>query len=329
MPKLRKKPTNIEIYHAKRRAREIISSAVNPSPLSVQTSNFLRDSSSDRTNASNTESSISQDYFETDVVNAGDNMEDCPFLVSTSTEKEEYTILGRRIVNVGYIFDQLCEANKHSEITGCSISNLKLRGESKSGLKSIFHYECNMCGYKCHLHTDLPKPNTSSINDDVVLAGAATGIGFTQIEEFLSGIDVPSLSTPTFRNIQEKLINHVEEVSAESCFLAAQEEKQYALENGNVDDDGVPFITVVLDGMWTRRSYGSQYNSASGCATIIGYHTKKVLFMGSSAILEGFKKSEEMYGLRYKYFIGDGDSNSYRKIIDAKPYGDKENRSNE
>lgn len=43
----------------------------------------------------------------------------------------------------------------------------------------------------------------------------------------------------------------------------ADEEKRIALEKGNVFQ-GVPFITVVGDGGWAKRSYGHGMNSSGG-----------------------------------------------------------------
>lgn len=93
-------------------------------------------------------------------------------------------------------------------------------------------------------------------------------------------------------------------------------------------------------------------------AAIIGYRTKKVLFLGvknkycsicirsglrgtnvkehrctknwsdkngssdmeAAIIVEGFKQSEQMYGIRYQKLIDDGDSSVYKKILYARPY---------
>lgn len=45
---------------------------------------------------------------------------------------------------------------------------------------------------------------------------------------------------------------------------AGREERELAIHNGDIDDDGVPFITVTVDGAWAKRSYGHNYNSLSG-----------------------------------------------------------------
>jgi hypothetical protein len=114
-----------------------------------------------------------------------------------------------------------------------------------------------------------------------------------------------------------------------------------------VDKDGAPYITVAVDGAWSKRSYKSNYNALSGVAIIIGARTKKALYVGvknkyckkcfyyknlekpspvhkcfknwkststsmeAAIILDGFKQSLDMHKLRFKNVIGDGDSSVY------------------
>ena len=35
-----------------------------------------------------------------------------------------------------------------------------------------------------------------------------------------------------------------------------------------------------------------------------------------------FSRSVELYNLRYTSFVGDEDTNSFKKVFDSKPYGD-------
>ena len=124
-----------------------------------------------------------------------------------------------------------------------------------------------------------------------------------------------------------------------------------------MDIDGTPWTTAVVDGAWCQRSYGHRYSAKSGCAVIIGHHTKKLLFLGmrnvycatcsraankgeepsahkcfrnwtgpstqmeSDIIVEGFKYCERVFGLRFKKFIGDGDSSVHKAIVDSMPHG--------
>ncbi|KAB0790406.1 hypothetical protein PPYR_15226, partial [Photinus pyralis] len=147
------------------------------------------------------------------------------------------------------------------------------------------------------------------------------------------------------------------ESSIVSMEKAGQEERTLAIENQQVDEDGIPWTCVYLDGGWSKRSYGHNFNAASGVGVIIGQLSKKVLYMGvrnkfciictkaenkgiastkhvcfknwegsSSAmeadiIVEGFCQSLKQHGLKYKKFIADGDSSVFAKIQENVPYG--------
>ena len=124
--------------------------------------------------------------------------------------------------------------------------------------------------------------------------------------------------------------------------------------------NGVPTITVVVDAGWSKRSHKHSYNANSGVGVIFGAVTKALLFIGvrnkycsicaintrnnkpipthhcyrnwsgsscsmeADIILEGFRLSEEMHGLRYLWLIGDGDSSVYHSVVTGVPsYGRK------
>ena len=37
-------------------------------------------------------------------------------------------------------------------------------------------------------------------------------------------------------------------------------EKKIAIEKGHVSEDGVPYVTAYVDGGWSKRSYGHNFN---------------------------------------------------------------------
>ena len=51
---------------------------------------------------------------------------------------------------------------------------------------------------------------------------------------------------------------------------AGREEKMLALRNGDVTEKGIPYITVIVDGGWSHRSFGHRYIASSGVACVIG-----------------------------------------------------------
>ena len=115
--------------------------------------------------------------------------------------------------------------------------------------------------------------------------------------------------------------------------------------------EGVPDITVIVDGGWSKRSHRHSYNANSGVAIIIGKETGKLLFIGvrnkfctactrniprdkhvcyknwdksssemeTDIILEGFSEDEQVHGVRYIHFVGDGDSSVYPTLLQNVP----------
>lgn len=45
---------------------------------------------------------------------------------------------------------------------------------------------------------------------------------------------------------------------------AGKKEYLMAVKNGDLDEDGTPFTTVIVDGGWSKRSYGHNFNASSG-----------------------------------------------------------------
>ena len=152
---------------------------------------------------------------------------------------------------------------------------------------------------------------------------------------------------------ERKLCEWCRDLLDESMTLAGKEEKEIAIAN-NSYHQGVPAVTVIVDGGWSKRTHKHSYNAKSRVAIIIRKATGKIPYMGvrnkfcsicnqhpeeppvhtcfrnwngSSAametdiIVEGFKKCEQQHGIRYTTFIGDGDSSVYSSLIEAVPWG--------
>lgn len=147
------------------------------------------------------------------------------------------------------------------------------------------------------------------------------------------------------------------ELLYDEMIKAGKEEKRLAEEAGHICEDGMPYITVVVDGGWSHRSHGHRYSANSGLAVIIGARTKKLLYLGvknkvcstcnfynknelpvkqhvcyknwdksssameSEIIVQGFQQSEKMHGVQYRIFIGDGDSSVHLQVLSRVDYG--------
>jgi hypothetical protein len=210
-----------------------------------------------------------------------------------------------------------------------------------------------MCNVTHAVHTEDPKLKTINVNGAVVAATIGIGIGAAQMTEFFSNINIPPLGVRRYKNLLNEYFEQFDESALETMHQAGKDEVAYAVENGHVGQDGVPEIMVVADGAWCKRSYKTNYDAHSGVACIIGFHTKKILFLGVknkycvvcarygpekvhicfknwegtstsmeiNLIVEGFKLSMQLHGLRYKFLIADGDSSVHKKLLECRSYG--------
>ena len=135
---------------------------------------------------------------------------------------------------------------------------------------------------------------------------------------------------------------------------AGEEERKLAID-ANDFHDGIPSITVICDGGWSKRSHKHTYNAMGGVGVIFGERTKKLLFIGvrnrlcyicsqaqtknveprkhrcfknwssssqsmeSDIILEGFLAAEKTHDIRYMRLVGYGDSSVFSTILQNVP----------
>lgn len=68
----------------------------------------------------------------------------------------------------------------------------------------------------------------------------------------------------SYKVYENKVTDNFEKVASIIMLNAAMEEKALAIQNGDIDKDGVPYLKVICDGSWGKRSYRTLYNSSSG-----------------------------------------------------------------
>lgn len=96
-------------------------------------------------------------------------------------------------------------------------------------------------------------------------------IGLKQQAELSAAMEIPCMPSTTFLREHEELSSSIHNLAWEEIQKAGNEERKLAIEAGDVDDDGIPFCTVVADGQWSKRSYKSKYDALSGVVQNILY----------------------------------------------------------
>lgn len=247
------------------------------------------------------------------------------------------------------------DLHSHSE----TCDHMIFQGETKLGLRSIFHYQCLTCGESQQVQTSSKNDETMNINKAATLGITSIGSGFYHLEEVFANMDIPCMSSSTFDTENKKIQQDWDKLAKHHAEKALKEEIRLAIIRGDVDSAGNALITVITDGSWGKRSYGKGFSSLSGCAAIIGFHTKKVLYydtknkycdictksyakfcppndhpcnisyngpssgMETEIIVEGFKHCEGL-GARFHKVIADGDSSAFKELSEAAIYHDPE-----
>lgn len=134
-----------------------------------------------------------------------------------------------------------------------------------------------MCSKKEIIYSESPTLNDKlTVNDAVVTDILNTGQGYSQLEQFSAILDMPCMSNIKYQKVHEFVANKTEMIAWESIVAAGKEEARLAIENGDVNSDGIPLITVVVDGAWSKRSYKHNYNALSG---VISYYFNHFTFI--------------------------------------------------
>ena len=230
-----------------------------------------------------------------------------------------------------------------------------MKGESRDGLASILSTSCSTCGDVIQLETSDKVQGPRGYrrwecNLAAVWGQMSTGGGHTQLQETMSVLGVPVMTKKSFIRTEKDIGEWWRMRLNESMIEAGKEEKRLAEERGDYHN-GVPAITVVVDGGWSKRSHKHTYNAKSGVGIIIGKCTGKLLHIGvrnkyctsctqgipkdkhdcfknweesssqmeTDIILEGFRAAEKTHGVRYMRFVGDGDSSVYPTLLTQVP----------
>lgn len=174
-------------------------------------------------------------------------------------------ITGRRIFDIQHLFFQILNSKKHG-MFDCNLTDMELVSERRRGLYSEFLLKCKMCNITDTITTErCQQGNTDTeINSCVAMAAISTGVGYCQVEEIAAAIDMPIMSNKTFNKYHNKVSETIFKMAWASMREAGQEEAKLARDLGEVDSEGIPSITVVTDGAWSKRSYNVNYDALSG-----------------------------------------------------------------
>jgi len=135
-----------------------------------------------------------------------------------------------------------------------------------------------MCRKQEIIESEDPSMSSMDVNTAAVTASVNSGQGYVQLETFSALLNMPSMSNKLYQKIHEKVEQFTHNTAWESMSSAAEEEAKLAIDNGDVNENGVPMITVIADGAWSKRSYRTNYNALSGVVSTKFYIIHKLIY---------------------------------------------------
>lgn len=217
---------------------------------------------------------------------------------------------------------------------------------SRLGLASKLILKCSNCQANKSKRTCKKTSNGYENNLRFVYAMRAIGKGQASAETFCAIMNLPKPPS-RFQTITEILGNATKEAAMDSMRKAVQE--AFEIEDSTE-------LTVAVDGTWQKRGFKSLNGVVSATTITSGKvidveilskycqmckyindddsrerHFRSGLcsanYSGVSGGMEAagavliFQRSQDIYGVKYTKYLGDGDSKGFKKVVESAPYG--------
>ena len=197
-------------------------------------------------------------------------------------------ISGYRMINIETLQHHLMEITTHfclceeaQKLVAEGENPLTLKSEINGcGLFSISMALCQGCKKQFPLNnSNIQENGVYDINLRAVWGTVSSGGGCSNLNEMLGTMNMPPISEAMFTSLEEKIGLWWHEVIKQEMAKAGAEERRIAIEKGNYHE-GVPAISVVCDGGWSKRTHKHTYNAFGGVAVIFCLETNKLLYEG-------------------------------------------------
>lgn len=261
---------------------------------------------------------------------------------------------GYRIIEFFTVFTAL------SEIVKCSVCNQKIRfsecGSRGLGFKIVVTCPC---GDK-KINSGPFINNGFEINRRIVFVMRLLGVAREGINIFCNLMD---LCTGLSKHSYANTVQHIYDAAKSSFELLSQKAVEEEMEKNVEQGRERNILKVSGDGTWKKRGFKSKYGVATligyYSGKVIDLKTKSSYCQGCNywknkthteefrkwmkdhedecqknhegssgkmevdAMIEMFSTSEEKFGVKYGNYIGDGDSKTFKAILDSEPYGNE------
>lgn len=233
-------------------------------------------------------------------------------------------------------------------------------GTERIGIVSTLHVVCEECKADSKFKTSPINKWVYDANIRFCYGMRCLGVGREGANLFCGLMNMPP-PVNRFTDLNTRLLISLEKVAKRNLLAAVQDAVAEKRETEPNSETPATDLSVSCDGTWMKRGHTSLHgvstviSVATGkvldlqvmskyCATCSNrkklddavqeqeWQAKHQLecsknHSGSSGGMEAagmkliFHRSESMYGVRYTEYLGDGDSSSFKSVLDSQPYG--------
>ena len=154
--------------------------------------------------------------------------------------------------------------------------------EIKKRCASLISAICHKCGKPneistCKQHKSGKRgPGAYDIYTRIALGAIDSGIGYTHVNNFFTTLNIPTFNRSAYKRREREIGHAIEEVAANSCSMALENEIDLEKSSGRAPDSDDLFpLSVSYDMQWLKRERAN--DSLTGHGAIMGSKTKKVL----------------------------------------------------
>ena len=169
--------------------------------------------------------------------------------------QQEHEPEGNRIMNFAFFNKELHRVFDNHSQYHCRFEDWKLVNTGRIEFKTQFFYECKFCFHKADFWSHPTDSTNMDLNTAITAGTITTGIGYAQMEEIFAAANVPCMSEKTYIQHRNIVVEEFEKTAIENMKIARKLEKQLAIERNEIINNH-PYIIVVADDSWTKRSYG-------------------------------------------------------------------------
>ena len=191
---------------------------------------------------------------------------------------KSYELVGERIVHLGFVLNEIIQKfnRENAHKSYCMNGNWQLFDEYRRDNKTKVYLQCDECNKIISVWSHPVSEIYLGVNESLVGGCMSSGIRYSTLQETLAATGVLVMSAKTFRWYHENMVLANIKISKECTARSSEEERKIAIKKSRIIMN-LPYIIVIADGAWSKRTFGTAFDSLGGCAVVVGFETGEII----------------------------------------------------